>query len=100
MVDDGENAIIPLALGQSCDQIYSYLSEGWHIIGHCDFIEWDASLVCKVLVLLAYCAPLNILLDLSPSSWPVEPFKNLSHCLVTFWMPCQSIVVGVHDLPL
>ena len=38
MVYDGEDAVVPLALGQSHDQVHGHLGKRGHIVGYHDFV--------------------------------------------------------------
>jgi len=61
MVDDGENGIMVVGLGQTDDEIHGYLLEGQHGQVGRDLIHRWASAMGDDFILLAHCASLDIL---------------------------------------
>ena len=53
----------------------------------------------EIFVLLTDCAPLDVLLNPGPSSWPTEAIEDLPGGFVSTRVSRQSIVIGVHDAP-
>ena len=99
MIDDGENAIVPSAFGETRDQIHRHLCEWGCIFGNGDFVDGNACLVSKVFVLLALCASLDVCLYPVPHSWPVKSPGYFSNGLVSARVSVEPIVVLVEDHP-
>ncbi len=74
MVNNGEDAVISSTLWEPCDQVHGYLGERQGIVWDGDLIQGYAGLMCEVLVLLTYSTALNVLLNPSLCSQPVESF--------------------------
>jgi len=56
--------------------------------------------VCEVFVLLAGCAPLDIVIDPGPSQRPEIIVLDSSYCFVAAWVSCTLMVMILpKDLP-
>src|SRR6266851_4953393 len=97
MINNGQDAVVSSAPGESRDQVHSNLGKGWHIVGYRDFVLGDLYLVREVLVLLTGRASFHILLDPRASAWPAELVQDFPGRLVLPQVHRQPIVVGVHD---
>jgi len=53
--------------------------------------------VREIFVLLTGCAAFYVLFDPRSSAWPAEPVQDFLGCLISPWVCCQPIVVGMHD---
>jgi len=60
MIDDGEDRVVVIGLGQSDDEIHSYLLEGQHRWVGWDFIHRWASAMCGDFILLACRTSLDV----------------------------------------
>src|SRR5216683_838240 len=97
MVDDGQYAVMALALRQPRDQIHGHLSKGGVAVGYRDLVKRRLHLVREILVLLTDRAPFYVLLDPGAPPGPAEAFEYFPGGLVVARVSHQSVVIGVHD---
>src|SRR5216683_4603427 len=86
VVDDSQYAVVASAFRKSHDQVHGYLGERGVIIRYRDFVQGGLRPVRKVFVLLADCAPLDILFDPGVSSRPAETVEDFPGGLVSAWV--------------
>jgi len=86
MVNDGEDGVMSIGLGEADNEIHCYLLEwkGGRIRG--DFVHCWASAMCDDFVLLTRCASLDVLCDPCTHIWPPIAALSLSDCFVAAWV--------------
>src|SRR5712671_3219539 len=101
MINNGEDRVVSIGLGETDNEVHGYLLEweGSRVCG--DLVHRWACAVCDDLVLLARCTPLDIFCDPRAHVRPPVISSSLSDCFVAAGMPSyEAFMYDPHDLSL